>query len=413
MVKGRSSLERLIAPTGNQASFTIDQTQACIEVRVKTDGFHRFMLAFSERPDFLAEMADQLIAHVHIDEMGGHLSSVLSAIHVANPAAFRQRALSALQSGAVHVIHAAASCLRVFAGATEQDITVIQAYAGYPDPVAKRGASFAIAYMGKFAELTQNLKDAVLSIHTEGDKAVAADLTDAFGPYGVPLTSLTRDEAASVALEFLLVDDWEFAQGAIPRFLSQFASLFPDETYDLLLRRIEQSRGARENHQLSFRSFDLVHQDISFGGVPYEKWLRLGQDCIDRLIGSDSAEDLAELFWEVAGYEEPALRIIVEIAPKANERGVSNLATLIRKAIPQLALTNIGFAKDLLAQFTGKQRKLIVEAFADQAQRYGGAFTGNLADHIAEQDRRFSNQMESFPDEDGLEDLARALRRRA
>ena len=41
---------------------------------------------------------------------------------------------------------------------------------------------------------------------------------DAFGPYGVALTSLTRNEAAGIALEFLLVDDWEFDQGAIPRF---------------------------------------------------------------------------------------------------------------------------------------------------------------------------------------------------
>jgi hypothetical protein len=46
VIRGRSSLERLIA---------------CIEVRVKTGGFHRFMLAFADRPDFLTEMAEQLI----------------------------------------------------------------------------------------------------------------------------------------------------------------------------------------------------------------------------------------------------------------------------------------------------------------------------------------------------------------
>ena len=44
---------------------------------------------------------------------------------------------------------------------------------GYPDPVAKRGAIFAITYMGKFTDLGQNLKDAVLSIRTEGDQTVA------------------------------------------------------------------------------------------------------------------------------------------------------------------------------------------------------------------------------------------------
>jgi hypothetical protein len=71
--------------------------------------------------------------------------------------------------------------------------------------------------MGKFTELRQNLKDAVLSIHTEGNPVLAADLADAFGPYGVPLTSLTRDEAAAVASEFLLV-----------RFSDQVAA-FPDD----------------------------------------------------------------------------------------------------------------------------------------------------------------------------------------
>jgi hypothetical protein len=412
MAKGRSSLERLIDSSGNQAHFTIDQTHACIEARVRTGGFPRFMFAFTDRPDFLAEMASQLISHPHIGEMIDHLSSVLRAIHVADPAAFRERALSALRSGAVRVIHAAASNLRVFEAATEEDIAVIQVYARYPDPVAKRGASSAIAYMGKFTELRQRLKDAVLSIHTEGDQAVAADLADAFGPYGIPLTSLTQAEAAAIALEFLLVHDWEFDQGAIPRFLNQFVNLFPDETYDLLLRRLEQSRRARENHQLSFRSLGLVHQDISFSGVPSDKRIQLGQDCIARLMGSDAADDLAELFWEVAGYEGPALRLIVEIAPKADEQGIANLATLIGKAIPRLAITYPGFAKNLLGHFTGKQRERLVEAFAYQARRFGGGvFAGDPIEHMAEQERQLAAQAAAFPDEAGLEDLARALRR--
>jgi len=412
MNKGRSSLERLITGAGNQARFTIDQTQACIELRVKTGGFHRFMMAFAERPDFLAEMAEQLIAHPRVGEMVGHLSSVLNSIHVADPAAFRQRAMRALQSGATNVIHASASSLRVFEGATEEDIAVIQAYAGYPDPVAKRGAIFAITYMGKFTELRQNLKDAVLSIHTEGNPVVAADLADAFGPYGVPLTSLTRDEAAALASEFLLVRDWEFHQGAIPRFLGRFASLFPDETHDLLLLRIDRSVQARETKQPGYPSFGLVHANISFGSVPAEKRLQLGQNCLARLIASDSADDLAELFWNVAGYEEPALQLILAIAPNVDERGARNIATLIEKAIPRLAFSNPGFARDLLRHFTGEQKERIVEAFASQAGHLGsGAFAGDPAVHMAERQKQFADQAAAFPDEAGLEDLARALRK--
>ena len=404
MTKGRSSLERPIAGAGNQARFTIDPTHACIQVRVKTGGFHRFMLAFAERPDFLNEMADQLIAHPQIDEMVGHLTSVLNSIHAADPAAFRQRALSALQSGAVYVIHASANNLRVFAGATEEDIAVIQAYGGYPDPVAKRGAIFAITYMGKFTELRQNLKDAVLSIHTEGDRTVAADLADAFGPYGVPLTSLTREEAAAVASEFLLVRDWEFDPGAIPRFLNRFVTLFPDETYDLLLRRIEKSVEAKKNGEVSFHSFRLVHEDISFSGVPCEKRLQLARNCIVRFIGSDSPDELADLFWKVAGYDEPALRIMLNAAPTADERGVRNMATLIDVAVPGLVFRNPDFARDLLHHFTGEQRERLVEAFAHQARHLisGGVFAGDPADFMAERDKQFANQTAAFPEEAGL-----------
>ena len=76
MMKGRSSLERLISGAGNQARFIIDKTQACLELRVNTGGFHRFMLVFADRPDFLDQMAEQLIAHPHADDM------VLSLIHI-------------------------------------------------------------------------------------------------------------------------------------------------------------------------------------------------------------------------------------------------------------------------------------------------------------------------------------------
>src|SRR5664279_2747856 len=53
----------------NQARFTIDQTHACLELLMTTGGFHRFMFAFADRPEFLSEMADQLITHPQVDEM--------------------------------------------------------------------------------------------------------------------------------------------------------------------------------------------------------------------------------------------------------------------------------------------------------------------------------------------------------
>ena len=88
--------------------------------------------------------------------------------------------------------------------------------------------------------------------------------------------------------------------------------------------------------------------------MPAEKRIELGQDCIARLIAANSAEDLATLFWEAAGYEEQSLRLILDIAPKADERGVRNIATLIGNAIPRLAFSNPIFAKRLIGHFAGE-----------------------------------------------------------
>ena len=46
---------------------------------------------------------------------------------------------------------------------------------------------------------------------------------------------------------------------------------------------------------------------------------RLRRDCVTRLIKSDSAEDLANLFWQVAGYDAPAHPLIIEVARGVDE----------------------------------------------------------------------------------------------
>lgn len=263
MVKGRSSRERLVEGSENQARFTLEKAKACLAVRVATGGFHRFMLTFVDRPDFLEVLADDIIRDEEIRQLSGQLASVLNAIHTSRPEVFRRRALAAIDAGAREVIHAAANNLRVFSGATEEDIATIQAYAGYADPVAKLGAIFAITYMGKFTDLLPALKEALLSIHTEGDNRVAAKLADAFGPYGVPLTHLTRDETAGMVKEFALVRDWDYDQGAIPRFLNHLVSLF-------LMRCLRfsenASKGTRRRGQPTCLGYEL--SDLSMGTFP-------------------------------------------------------------------------------------------------------------------------------------------------
>jgi hypothetical protein len=85
---------------------------------------------------------------------------------------------------------------------------------------------------------------------------------------------------------------------------------------------------------------------------------------------------------------------------------------LIEKAIPRLAFSNPSFARDLIQHFVGVQRERIVEAFASQARHFGrGVFAGDPGDYMAQQQKQFADQVAAIPDEGGLEELARALRR--
>jgi hypothetical protein len=53
-----------------------------------------------------------------------------------------------------------------------------------------------------------------------------------------------------------------------------------------------------------------------------------------------------------------------------------------------------------------------VGAFASQARHFGGgAFQGDFDDHMAQRRKQFADQVAALPDEPGLEELARELRR--
>lgn len=412
MVKGRSSLERLIEGSGNQARFTLEKTKACLAVSVATRGFHRFMLTFADRPDFLEVMADDIIRDEDIKQLSGQLASVLNAIHTSRPEIFRQRALAAIDAGASEVIHAAANNLRVFSGATEEDIAVIQAYAGYTDPVAKLGAIFAITYMGKFTDLLPALKEAVLSVHTEGDNRVAAELADAFGPYGVPLTNLTRDEAAGLVKEFALVRDWDYDQGAIPRFLNHFVSLFPDEMFDVLIDRIERNSAARTANLPGLRTFGLLHGDVSFSNVPAEKRMELAAKVLRQALVPGAGEEASDLFWDVAGIDDRAFDLILRDAPGIPEDSLPQLVALLDKAPPRLAFNKLQFVKELLRSFHGEARQKVVDIIAYQSHRRGGgAFAGDPMEMMATETRNFRDAVDAIPEEAEFDDLMRALRR--
>ena len=117
-------------------------------------------------------------------------------------------------------------------------------------------------------------------------------------------------------------------------------------------------------------------------------------------------EELAKLFWIVAGYDEAAFKLITAIS-NLDGRGVRNLVVLIDNAIPSLVFTNPAFAKDILRRLTGEQRQLIVDALAYQASHFRiGSYSGLPGDYIADQQRRFTDNTAAFTDEPGFEDLA-------
>ena len=412
MSKGRSALERLVDGSGNQARFTLEQTKACLAVRVPTGGFHRFVLSFVDRPDFLQAMADDILREDDVVLLSGQLSSVLNAIHTSDAAEFRQRALAAIDAGATELIRAVANNLRVYSNATEDDIAVIQRYAGYPDPVAKVGAIYAITYMGKFTDLLPAMKAAMLGVRTEGDGRVAAELADAFGPYGVPLTGLTREEASALAMEFVAVPDWDVDQGAIPRFLNRFVELFPDELFGMLTERIRENRIARAESRTGFHTFGLVYGDVTLMNVPSGKRMELARKTLKLALLPEAEEEYADLFWEVSGVDDGAYDLILREVCGMQEAALPRLTALLDKATPQLAFAKLPFVKELLRVFHGAQREHIVESIAYQSHRHrSGVFMGDAREHMAREAQAYRLAADRLLEDPEVEDLARFIRR--
>jgi hypothetical protein len=127
---------------------------------------------------------------------------------------------------------------------------------------------------------------------------------------------------------------------------------------------------------------------------------------------SESAEELAELYWAVAGYDAAAYDLVLAATSNITDHGVRSLVVLIDKAIPNLVFTKPAFAKDLVRSFTGEQRQLVVDALAYQASHFGsGVYAGSTEDFMKNSQKRLKDGVAAFPDEPGLEDLTRALRR--
>jgi hypothetical protein len=413
MQEGHDALAETPEPS-RRAALLIANVKIAISCKLERRGFDRLMRSFVAEPEFLTSLADQLVADEQPESLVTELSRVLDAIHSHAPQEFHPRARMILNGQSVGCVRAAAAALRVYSdNATIEDIAQIKAFLAYPDAWVKGLALHAIAYMGNNVHLRSELLDAALSVDVAGNAYVATQLADAFGPYGIPLSSLSPQDAARLLGQFLPIEDFDTHQGKLPRFLSQLGVIFPDEVLDLLLARIEKEHVERRQKNWGYHALGHAYANVSFGSVEAAARLQLAKRCLDVYLMSEGhPEAYAKLFWTMNGADDEILGLIVSACDSADEQGTAKIGTLIKLSSKRLAFTQPNFAKKVLVKISGPSRQKMIEAFVrDALSHSAGAFQGEPHDYFEQQRQAIKAQVEALPKDKELADLADALKR--
>jgi hypothetical protein len=312
----------------------IDFVKRARAARIEVKGYGAIAHSFSNSSIFLARLTDRLVSDHESPHLINELSTTLNAMHIYAPAEFHSRARTALASGPEHYLVAASSALRVFReDATLEDAVLIRDFAEVPNTVVKRHVLYAIAYMGGNTAILPRLLDAALVIEIGTDQTLADALTDAFGPYGVPLSLLTPETATILLRKFIPFEDFDIRQGAIPRFLGRVVGRFPDQVLDLLLGRIQIEEQKRRGRDWSYRALGIDHHAISFMGVASESKQPLLERCLSALMRlQSSADTLAALFWDVDPVGDACFRAIAQRLEGAIPDEVSKIERLIDRS---------------------------------------------------------------------------------
>lgn len=303
---------------------------AGIEVR----GFTPIVHSFRGDAGFIAGLADHLLLDAESRSLINELAYTLDALHSYAPDEYRRRAWHALNEGPEHFVVAASSALRAFReNATHEDAALIRRYMDVPNADVKRHALYAVAYMGGNTPIVPRLLDAALSVDIGTDQTLADALTDAFGPYGVPLSILTEETAIVLLAKFLPFEDFDVRQGAIPRFLSLLANIFPDQVLDLLIQRIRIEESKRRDHEWHYRALGIDHHAISFMGSPSERKPAMLRRCLSvRMDLQHSGDSLANLFWDIDPVGEYSFQSIIEALQNAEAEQADKIREVVRHA---------------------------------------------------------------------------------
>jgi hypothetical protein len=144
---------------------------------------------------------------------------------------------------------------------------------------------------------------------------------------------LTEETAIVLLAKFLPFEDFDVRQGAIPRFLSLLANIFPDQVLDLLIQRIRIEESKRRDHEWHYRALGIDHHAISFMGSPSERKPAMLRRCLSvRMELQHSGDNLANLFWDIDPVGEYGFQSIIEALQNADAEQADKIRDVVRHA---------------------------------------------------------------------------------
>jgi hypothetical protein len=356
---------------GERAEKLISQVKAAHAAGIETRGFTAILHSFSRETGFIVALTDRILEDEQSPQLINELAITLDAMHSYASPEFHTRARAALLSGTAHYVVAASSALRVYReNATVVDAALIGDFIRLPNPVVKRHALYAIAYMGGSRAILPNLLEAALAVDIGTDATLADALTEAFGPYGVPFSLLTEETARALLRKFIPFEDFDLRQGTIPRFLSSIVGDFPDQVLDLLLTRVQIEERRRAAGDWKYEALGMDFNAISFMSVPTERKRPMLNRCILALMPLKLSDgSLSKIFWSIDPVGAECFRAIADSLQSADPFQATRIECLLQHS-PRGAIYAYGELRKIGAVLQPEsQAAAIIQDWCDLADQ--------------------------------------------